>query len=50
MDIWDENVMDGILEQFALFIDDKSHILIHHISNVRNNRAHENIDFEKNIE
>ena len=42
--------MDRLFKQFAFFIDYKTQILIHVLSKEGNDRTHQNINFEQNVE
>ena len=43
-------MVNGGLRKFAVFADDKLHVLVHHVSDVGDDRAHQNIDFKQDIE
>ena len=49
VDVRDEEMVDGGLRLFAVFADDKLHVLVHHVSDIGNNRAHKDIDLKQHI-
>jgi hypothetical protein len=50
VDVRDEEMVDGGLRLFAVFADDKLHVLVHHISDIGNNRAHKDVDLKQHVE
>lgn len=45
--------MDGLLKESALGVEHQAHVLIHHVGNIGDHRAHQHIylqeNFEKNV-
>jgi hypothetical protein len=50
VDVRDKEMVDGWLRLFAVFADDKLHVLVHHVCDIGDNWTHEDVDLEQDIE